>query len=184
MAFLNTPDDSPLYEAHQARLGYLPNYAKVFAFAPDAYAAWQALSAATQAGLGKRRYELATVRAAQVIGSRYCTLAHSAVLRDEFLDAQTVRAILSDSVRADLDPAEHAIIDFAAKIAADPTCATQADIDALRQHGLSDREIFHIVLAVTIRLFFAGTLAAAGAQPDPQLEESAAALLPERTLAG
>ena len=72
-----------------------------------------------------------------------------------------------------------AIIEFAGKIAADPTAATQADIDALRQHGLSDAEVLHVVLAVTIRRFFAGTLAGVGAEPDPELEQAAAALLPQ-----
>lgn len=177
MTFLTPVDDSPLYAAERDRLGYLPNYIRVFAHAPDVYEAWRALSAATAAGLGKRRYELATVRAAQVLGSRYCTLAHSAVLRDEFLDEETVRAILTDPSQAGLDAAEHAIMDLAAKIAKDPNAATQADIDALREHGLSDQEIVHVVLAVTIRRFFAGTLSALGAQPDPALEDAAGALL-------
>ena len=82
MTYLNVPDESPLYEVDRARLGRVPNFTKVFALAPDAYAAWQALLAAMVAGLGKRRYELATVVAAQQLKSRYCTLAHAAVLRD------------------------------------------------------------------------------------------------------
>jgi uncharacterized peroxidase-related enzyme len=178
MSFLNTPDESPLYEAERARLGHVANYTKVFALAPEAYSAWRALVAAAIAGLGKRRYELATVVAAQRLKSRYCTLAHAAVLRDEFVDDDTVRAILTEPDSAELDPADIAIVQFAQKIAADPTAAAQADIDALRDHGLSDEEIFHVVLAVTARRFFAGTLAAVGAEPDSQLEEAASALLP------
>jgi uncharacterized peroxidase-related enzyme len=180
MTFLNPPDDSPLYDADRETLGRVANYTKVFALAPDVYAAWQSLLTGTIAGLGKRRYELATVVAAQQLKSRYCTLAHSAVLRDEFLDEETVRAILTDPQSATLDPADLAIIAFATKVAADPTTASQTDIDALRQHGLSDTEILHVVLAVTIRRFFAGTIAAVGAEPDRELEDAAAALLPHR----
>jgi uncharacterized peroxidase-related enzyme len=178
MSFLNPPAESPLYDADRESLGRIANYTKVFALAPDVYAAWQSLLAGTIAGLGKRRYELATVVTAHQLKSRYCTLAHSAVLRDEFLDDETVRAILADPASANLDPADLAIIAFAAKIAVDPTAASQGDIDALRRHGLSDTEILHVVLAVTIRRFFSGTLSAVGAEPDRELEVAAAALLP------
>jgi uncharacterized peroxidase-related enzyme len=183
MTFLDPPASSPLYDEDMARQGRIANYTKVFALAPDVYAAWRALSAATAAGLGKRRYELATVVAAQRLKSRYCSLAHAAVLRDEFFDDATVRAILAEPEHADLDAADRAIMDFAGKIAVDPTAGTQADIDALRAHGLSETEILHVALAVTVRRFFAGTLAAVGAEPDPELETAAATLLPEHAQA-
>jgi uncharacterized peroxidase-related enzyme len=179
MTFLNPPASSPLYDGDLARLGRVPNYTKVFALAPDAYAAWRALASAVAAGLGRRRYVLATVVAAQRLGSRYCSLANAAVLRDEFYDDDTVRAILTEPERAGLDPADLAIVEYAARIAVDPNAATQADIDTLRAHGLSESEILHVALAVTVRRFFAGTLAAVGAQPDPELEAAAATLLPD-----
>ena len=94
-------------------------------------------------------------------------------MRDEFVDADTVRTLLTEPDSAELDPADIAIVQFAEKIAVDPTTASQADIDALRDQGLSDEEVFHVVLAVTARRFFAGTLAAVG-----ELEDAAAALLP------
>ena len=46
------------------------------------------------------------------------------------------------------------------------TIQTQADVDALRAHGLSDQEVFDVVAAATARCFFAKTLDAVGAQAD------------------
>ena len=168
MSYLHTPPESPLFAGPAESLGYVPNYAKVFALAPDAYRAWQALSAAVKAGIDERRYELVTVAAARRLRSRYCTVAHAAILRDKFrYDEDALRAVMADPRSAGLDPGDLAAMDFADKIAADPTAATAADVQALREAGLSEQDIFQVVLAVTIRRFFAGTLDATGAEPDP-----------------
>lgn len=166
MTYLRTPAESPLYEGHAARFGYVPNYARVFALAPEAYATWQALNAAIKAGMDERRYELVTLAAAQALGSRYCALAHAAVLRDRFYGDETLRAIATDRHHAGLDPADVAAMDFADRIAADPGTTREADIEALRRHGLTDVDIFQVVLAVAARRFFAGALSAVAAVPD------------------
>jgi alkylhydroperoxidase family enzyme len=44
-------------------------------------------------------------------------------------------------------------------------------MDALRAAGLSEVDIFHVVLAVAIRRFFAGVMDAVGAEPDAHLRE-------------
>jgi uncharacterized peroxidase-related enzyme len=167
MTYLRTPTGSPLYETHAEQLGYVPNYVRVFALAPEVYSAWRALGAAVKAGMDERRYELVTLAAARRLGSRYCTLAHAAVLRDRFYDDDTLHAIATDRHGAGLDPADVAAMDFADRIAADPAAASAEDVEALRRHGLSDTDIFQVVLAVAIRRFFAGTLDAVAAAPDP-----------------
>lgn len=177
MPYLATPADSPLYADEIQRHGYIPQYAMVFALAPDVYRAWEALGAAVRAGMDERRYELATVAAAQALRARYCLLAHADVLRRRHFDADKVRRILTDHHDAGLTAAEMAIMDFAARIAADPGAATAADMDGLREAGLSDRDIFQIILAVCARRFFAGAIDAVGAEPDSSLE-SVATLLP------
>lgn len=167
MSYLRTPDESPLFTEPAASLGYVPNSTRPFAHAPEAYQAWQALGAAVRAGMDERRYELVTVAAARRLRSRYCTVAHAAILRDKFYDEETLRAIISDPHSAGLDRADVAAMDFADRTAADPAAATEADVQALRDAGLSERDIFQVVLAVNIRRFFAGVLDAVGASPDP-----------------
>jgi alkylhydroperoxidase family enzyme len=71
-----------------------------------------------------------------------------------------------------LDEADRAIMAFAERVVADATAITQSDIDELRHaHGLSDGEIFDVVLAATIRCFFSKTLDALGVQPDAEFHE-------------
>ncbi|GAA1650230.1 carboxymuconolactone decarboxylase family protein [Catellatospora bangladeshensis] len=166
MTYLATPADSPLF-ANQT--GHIPNYLRVFALQPGAYAAWEQLSASVRDGMDLHRYELVTLAAARRLGSDYCTLAHSKVLRDRFYDADRLRAIVDDHRNAGLSPLDVAIMDFADQVAADPTAITDEHAAPLRAHGLSDQDIFQIVLAVCIRRFFSGVLSAVAATPDPAL---------------
>jgi uncharacterized peroxidase-related enzyme len=167
MSYLRTPAESPVFDKLAESLGYVPNYAGPFALAPDALTAWQGLTAAVKAGMDERRYELVTVAAARRLRSRYCAVVHAAILRDKFYDEETLRTIVADPHSAGLDPGDLAAVQFADKIAADPTVTTEADVQALRDAGLSERDIFQVVLAVTIRRFFAGVVDAVGVSPDP-----------------
>jgi uncharacterized peroxidase-related enzyme len=130
------------------------------------------LLGAVKAGMELRRYELATLAAARALKSSYCGLAHGKVLRDRFFDAQTVAAIASDHGSAGLSAQEVAVVNFVGKVAADANSVIEADVAGLRSHGLDDREIFHLILAVRARCFFSTVLSAAGAQPDTQYNES------------
>jgi uncharacterized peroxidase-related enzyme len=166
MTLLQTPQVSTLYDADNERLGYIANYSRVFALGPAVHAGWKQLATAVRSGMDERRYELVTLAAARRLGSRYCTLAHAAVLRNTFFDADTLLAISVDRHGAGLDPVDVAVMDFAETIAVDPAAATAADIDRLRAHGLSDTDIFHVIAAVAARRFFTAVLAATHAVPD------------------
>lgn len=166
MTYLDTPADSPLYAD---ATGYIPNYLRVFALRPEAYAGWLQLAGAVRDGMDLRRYELATLAAARRLGSDYCTLAHAKALRDQGLDEASVRALVADHRTAGLSPADVAVMDFADRVAADPAAVTAQDAALLRAHGLSDQDVFQIVLAVCIRRFFSGVLSAVGAAPDAAL---------------
>ena len=61
-----------------------PNYARLFALRPEAYAGWESLNRAIRGGMDLRRYELVTLAAARRLGSSYCSMAHGTVLRDRF----------------------------------------------------------------------------------------------------
>jgi uncharacterized peroxidase-related enzyme len=169
MTYLTMPDDVPMYAADREKFGYVPNYTRVFGLAPEAYAGWLALGAGIRAGMDLRRYELATLAAARAVGSDYCAIAHALVLRDGFYSEDELRAIAEDHHAAGLDAVDVAIMDFAARVAADPTSVP--DPAPLRAHGLSDVEVFHVVLAACARRFFSGVLSAVGAVPDAAYDE-------------
>jgi uncharacterized peroxidase-related enzyme len=156
--------------------GTATNYERVFTLAPEVYQHWAALSQSVKAGMDLRRYELVTLVAARRIGATYCSLAHAGVLRARFYDDAELRAIATDWRHAGLDPVDVAVMDFADLVATDPGKVTAADTDTLRGHGLSEQDIFHVILAVSIRRFFGGVLQATGAEPDQNLFD---ALTPE-----
>jgi alkylhydroperoxidase family enzyme len=141
--------------------GDAPNLQRAFALRPDVFAAWQQLNGAIKASADLRRYELATLAAARRLRSSYCCLAHGKVLAEEFYDFDTVPG-LPDG----LDETDRAIMAFAEQVVDDATAITQADVDVLRAHGLTDDEVCDVVLAATARCFFSKTLDALGAQPD------------------
>ncbi len=155
-----------LYEADRAAFGHLPNFTRAFSLRPDVYAAWRQLNGAIKADMDLRRYELATVAAARRLRSSYCTLAHGSVLADQFLGPDTVRAVMADHRTAGLDAIDVAVMDLSEKVAEDATTVTEGDLDRLRSLGLSDTEIFDVVVAAAARCFFSKVLDAIGARPD------------------
>ena len=167
MTFLSTPDESDAYRADLDSMGYVANYTKLFALRPNVLGAWQALNAAIKQGMDLRRYELATLAAARALRSSYCALAHGKLLRDKFYDAETVEAMAQhDHEAAGLDATDVAIMDFAGKVARNAPAITAEDVEVLRGHGLSDEDIFQVILAAAARCFFSTALDAAGAEPD------------------
>jgi uncharacterized peroxidase-related enzyme len=157
------------YDEQTARWGYLPNYAAVFSSRPEVARAWTTLNTAVRDGMDRRRYELATIAAAQTLRSTYCTVAHSKFLRDACHDEPTMLSIAADPGGAALDATDQAVIAFARKVASDAAAVEQHDVDALRAVGLTDDDIVDIVFAVAARCFFAKVLDAAGVRADHQL---------------
>ena len=184
MSYLDTPGEAEagaevarMYEADRARLGYVANYTRVFALRPEVYDAWARLNGSIKAGMDLRRYELATLAAARRLRSSYCSLAHGSMLRDRFYPPAELERIAADHHDAELDPVDVAVMDFAEKVADDATRMTAADVDTLRQHGLSDVDILQVALAAAARCFFSTVLDAMGAEPDVQYRTSLPAAL-------
>lgn len=164
-------DLKEMYATDRVALGHLPNFTRAFSHRPGVYAAWRQLNGEIKAGMDARRYELATVAAARRLRSSYCALAHGAVLVDKFLEPDELAAIVADHRTAGLDPVDVAVMDLADKVADDAASVSQADIDGLRSLGLSDTEIFDVVVAAAARCFFSKTLDGLGAEPDARFGE-------------
>ncbi len=164
----DTADDAVavLYAGARESMGFVPNSLRAFSLRPEVYAAWEQLKSAIAGGMDARRYELATLAAARKLRSSYCCLAHGKVLAELFLDPGAVRELALGSSLADLDEADVAVMSFAEKVVGDASSITEAEIQALRDVGLSDRDIFDVVAAAAARCFFSKTLDAVGAEPD------------------
>jgi uncharacterized peroxidase-related enzyme len=141
------------------------NYERAFAPRPAVYEAWQQLNGAIKAQMDLRRYELATLAAAQRLRSSYCSLAHGTVLAERF--GEPVARIAADHRAAGLDKIDVAVMDLAEQVVDDATSVSATDLKRLRDLGLSDEEIMDVILAAAARCFFSKTLDALGVQPDP-----------------
>jgi uncharacterized peroxidase-related enzyme len=153
------------------------NFERAFAERPEVFTAWMQLNNAIKAGMDLRRYELATLAAARSLRSSYCCLAHGRVLLESF--AEPVSEIARDHRAAGLDKVDVAVMDLAERVVADATSIEDADLQELRDLGLSEQEIMDVVLAASARCFFSKTLDALGVRPDasylelePELREA------------
>jgi uncharacterized peroxidase-related enzyme len=160
------PAVAAMYAADREAFGHLPNFARAFSLRPEVYAAWRGLNGAIKSGMDLRRYELATVAAARRLRSSYCALAHGSILVDKFLEPDALRAVVADHHQAGLDEVDVAVMDLADKVADDATAVTDEDIERLRALGLSDTDIFDVVVAAAARCFFSKTLDGLGVQAD------------------
>ena len=156
------------------------NHERAFEARPDVAEAWRGLNGAIKSNMDLRRYELATVAAARRLRSSYCVLAHGSVLMDQDLVTPgELQAIVADHRDAGLDEVDVAIMDLAEKVVDDAGAITDADRDRLRALGLTDEEVFDVVLAATARCFYSKTLDAMDvradskyAELDPELRET------------
>jgi alkylhydroperoxidase family enzyme len=98
-------------------------------------------------------------------------LAHGSVLAERFLEPSALRLVALDHRSAGLEEVDVAVMDLAEKVAADATSVTQEDVDRLRRLGVTDPEIFDIVVTATARCFFSKTLDGLGVRPDAAYRE-------------
>jgi len=145
------------------------NYEQAFEQRPAVYAAWGQLNGAIKACMDLRRYELATLAAARRLRSSYCCLAHGTVLAERF--GEPVAQIASDHRAAGLDETDVAVMDLAEQVVDDATSIGEADLQRLRDLGLSQQEVMDVILAAAARCFFSKTLDALGVRADPSYRE-------------
>jgi alkylhydroperoxidase family enzyme len=151
------------------------NMERAFEARPEVLAAWQQLNGSIKAGMDLRRYELATLAAARRLRSSYCSLMHGRVLRDQFGEA--VADIARDRRTAPLDAVDVAVMDLAERVVDDATSIGDADLQPLRDLGLSETEIMDVVLAAAARCFLSKALDGLGVLPDAELAELGPELL-------
>ena len=145
------------------------NYERAFAERPEVLSAWGQLNGAIKAGMDPRRYELVTLAAARRLRSSYCCLAHGTVLRERF--GEPVLDIALDHHAAGLGEVDVAVMDLAERVVDDATAIDEADLQRLRDLGLSETEIMDVILAAAARCFFSKTLDALGVRPDASYQE-------------
>jgi len=175
-SFLGEPPLSPpvqaIFDEDLEDVGYVGNATRLWAHQPDTLIAlFDLMSQAFESsGLSIRQRGILVTATASALGDSYCSLAWGGKL-SEAADPAVAAGVL-DGSDVGLTDQEKAMAMWARKVATNPNATTQADVQALRDAGLDDGQVFAITAFVALRLAFATVNDALGAQPDAQLAQS------------
>ena len=163
-------DVRAMYARQEAHWGFVPNYAKVFCHRPEIMGLWAQLQAGIKRHMDKRRFELITFAASHTLRSTLCSLAHGKALT-AFFSKEDVQAMARGASPASLTAAEAAMMAFSRKVARGAYLVTSSDVDALKEHGFTDGEVFDIAAAVGARAFWTNVIESLGVTPEPPFLE-------------
>jgi uncharacterized peroxidase-related enzyme len=175
---LDLPAVEPLPEHTQAyfdkcleKIGFVPNVLRAHAFdiaKLDAFAALYNDLMLAPSGLSKLEREMVAVAVSAENRCHYCLVAHGAAVRALSGDPTLGEAIVTNYRVAPLAPRQRAMLDFAVKMARASAEIEEADREALRLHGLTDRDIWDLA---SVAAFFAMSnrlASAVGMVPNPE----------------
>jgi uncharacterized peroxidase-related enzyme len=176
--FLATAPDTPaaakLFEDDLEGVGYVTNVSRLWAHLPTALNGLSDLMGeATRAGgLSLAQRSVLVTAAAAALGDSYCSMAWGKKLA-EATSPDVAAAVIRGETEG-LDPGNQALARWARLVARDPNGISAADVQALRDVGFDDSQIFGITAFVALRLAFSTVNDALGASPDHQLATSLA----------
>jgi uncharacterized peroxidase-related enzyme len=102
-------------------------------------------------GLSRAERELSTVAVSRINGCPYCASVHSRLFAQLSKKPEIIQSIFDKGVDdAEVPPRERALIDYAAKLTRHPTKMSAADLEPLREAGLSDLEILDATYAIAM----------------------------------
>lgn len=165
-----TGEIAQMYEGDLKSMGMVMNATRCWSALPEAGPAAEHLlhAARDNFSLGLRAWRLIVLIAARQIPSTYCSQVYSKVLMLRHgLSKEDVVAIQRDfRTAAVLTPAEVAMLAYAEQVVVDASKIGPADIEALRAHGFTDRNIADIAFCAAHRAFVSRFFDAVGASPE------------------
>ena len=176
--FLQFPADSEaasrLYKSDLDNRGFVMNLSRAWAWRPDICESFLALRTALtkSSSLTPRELAVLTCATASTLGDSYCSLAWGSMLA-KASDALTAAAVLQASESDGLTEREKALSKWARQVVESPSSTTAQDVQALREAGLSEQEVFEATAFIAFRLAFATVNGALGVRPDWQIAEAA-----------
>ena len=151
---LDLPMVDPLPEATakyfricEEKLGLVPNVLKAYAFDIDKLNTFTALYndlMLADSGLTKLEREMIAVVVSSLNRCWYCQVAHGAAVRELSGSPALGEALVMNWRAAALDARQTAMLTFAEKLTLDSARIVEADREALRAAGFSDRDIWDI----------------------------------------
>ena len=155
---LDLAAEGPLTERQEAyfakceeKLGMIPNVLKAYAFSPvklQAFADMYNDLMLGESALSKLEREMVAVVVSSANRCYYCLTAHGAAVRQLSGNPELGEMMVMNWRAADLDARQTAMLAFAWKLTREPDSIVEADRQALRDAGFSDRDIWDIASVV------------------------------------
>jgi len=142
-----TPEMAAYFVKCEEKLGFVPNVLKAYAFDMPKLAAFVAMYndlMLAPSGLSKLEREMIAVAVSAQNRCYYCLVAHGAAVRQLSGDPPLGELMVMNYRAARLSNRERAMLDFAAKLTAEPWLVEEEDRGRLREAGFSDRDIWDI----------------------------------------
>src|SRR6056297_2131488 len=175
---VDLPMVDPLPEATQKyfdicedKLGMIPNVLRAYAFDIDKLNAFTAMYndlMLGDSGLSKLEREMIAVVVSSINRCWYCQVAHGAAVRQLSGRPELGEAMVMNWRAAELDARQTAMLSFAEKVTKASAEVTEADREALREAGFSDRDIWDIASVVGFFSMSNRVASATGMQPNPE----------------
>ncbi|MGY6411730.1 MAG: peroxidase-related enzyme [Alkalilacustris sp.] len=166
------PDATRRYfEKCEEKLGLVPNVLRAYAFDPAKLEAFTVLYNDLMlgpSGLSKLEREMIAVVVSSANRCWYCQVAHGAAVRALSRDPALGEAMVMNWRAAPLDARQVAMLGFAEKVTLASHAITEADREALREAGFSDRDIWDIAAVAGFFAMSNRVASATGMRPNPE----------------
>ncbi|WP_088282116.1 peroxidase-related enzyme [Kineosporia sp. A_224] len=142
------PDDlrerlAPVVE----RSGFTPNIFRALGRRPAelrAFLDYHDALMTSDDGLSRAERELVVVATSGANDCLYCVVAHGAILRLRTKEPHLADQVATNPHGCELEPRQRAIVDLALRLALHPAELGEADLQAARDAGLTDDEIWDV----------------------------------------
>lgn len=134
--------------AVQEKAGFIPNVFLALAHRPKEFRAFFDYHDALmekESGLSKADMEMIVVATSGENNCQYCVVAHGAVLRIRAKHPLIADQVAVNYRKADITPRQMAMLDFAVKVCNESWAVGEDDIEALKEVGFSEEDIWDIV---------------------------------------
>lgn len=134
--------------AVQQKAGFVPNVFLALAHRPAEFRAFfayhDALMLKETGNLTKADREMIVTATSAKNDCLYCVVAHGALLRIYSKNPLLADQVAINHLKADITPRQKAMLDFAVKVCMGSASVTEADYEALREHGFDEEDIWDI----------------------------------------
>jgi uncharacterized peroxidase-related enzyme len=148
------PDLQERFTEVADKSGFLPNVFTALAWRPAEARAFFALHDALMdkdtPGLSQADREVLVVATSAANGCLYCVVAHGALVRIRARDRYLADQVAVDWRKAPLSPRLRAVVEVGVRLAVDPVTVTEEQQQALREHGLTQDDVWDVGAIVAL----------------------------------